>query len=124
MGSQKPVVVFPPEPPEPQEIESRKPVIVFPRDPPPPDPEAIIKHRIEMKLEYLKKLMQQPLMREFHEDFKTLIELYETGKLSPARPDIVYLQGGQLFETKPEPKEGLLIWTEVKSSLMTFIHTF
>jgi hypothetical protein len=48
-----------------------------------------------------------------HENLKTLIELYETGRLSPACPETVYLQGGQLCETKPEPKEGLTIWTEV-----------
>jgi hypothetical protein len=103
---------------ESQAIASQMPVIVvFPPDPPFRDPEAVTNHQLKTKLAFLKDSLTNPMLQGFHEHFNILIGLYKSGRLSPARKETVYIQGGQVYDTEPEPKDGQPIWTEVCLSL-------
>lgn len=61
-----------------------------------------------------KDALQNPDLEMLHENYKVVIELYETGKLSSAKRQTVYIQGGQVFENEPELKKGLPILVEVR----------
>jgi hypothetical protein len=67
------------------------------------------------RITYLKELLQDVTRIDDHPSIRIVIELYESGQISAAHPQDVYIQDGKVFfdEYPPNSTEHPL-WAEVR----------
>jgi hypothetical protein len=85
-----------------------KPTVIY-ITPDPPDLEFFNKTRVR----HLKEVLQDVTRADEHKNIRVIIELYESGKISAAHRQTLYVQDGQVFEEEPPRRMGFPIWSEV-----------
>jgi len=86
-------------------------VIVYP-PPFPVNPEAAAKASLDATIRCLKEVLDEPMFDFLHKNAKTLLDMYESGILSPTQDKTIYVQDGVVYDSPPAPRDGLHIWTE------------
>jgi hypothetical protein len=94
-----------------ERMESKPTVICIAPDP--PDHAFYNKTRVR----HLKEILQDVTRADEHKTIRVIIELYESGKISAAHRQTLYVQDGQVFEEKPPRRVGFPIWEEVSPPL-------
>jgi hypothetical protein len=89
--------------------------VIRPPPPPPVDAETAIKEWLDGRMRGLREMLDNPFWSIMHSNFKTLLELYENGTLSPTQHKTVYIQDGVVYNSPPAPRYDHPTWTEVSS---------
>jgi hypothetical protein len=86
--------------------------VVFCPPPLPVDAEAVTKNLLDARIRGLKEILDEPFLSVLHKNAKTVLEMYESGTLSPTEHKTIYVQDGVVYDSPPT-FNGLPIWTEV-----------
>jgi hypothetical protein len=67
------------------------------------DAKAEAKSRLNARIRYFREMLNDLFWSTSHANLKTLLDMYENGRLSPVKPEIIYIQDGVVYDN-PAPR--------------------